>query len=144
MLDIPIVTRDPKYTPVKAHPGDAGYDLFACLDEDIKIRPGARALIPVGFRLALPPCYEAQIRSRSGLALKHGVFVLNSPGTVDSGYRGEVGVILHNTGSKSFKVHDGDRIAQMVITLLPLVQLDLRTILPDSDRGEDGFGSTGV
>jgi len=121
----------------------AGADLRAALDADISIAPGAHALIKTGFAMALPENYEAQIRPRSGLALKHGITVLNSPGTIDADYRGEVGVILINHGSEAFTVQRGDRIAQMVIA--PFVQADFQAVdsLSETARGAGGFGSSG-
>lgn len=130
--------------PRYASEGAAGLDLQAALDEPISLAPGERRLIPTGFAIALPSGYEAQVRPRSGLALKQGVTVLNSPGTVDADYRGEVGVILINLGQGPFVIARGDRIAQMVIA--PVSQAHLHEVadLPDSPRGAGGFGSTGV
>ncbi len=121
----------------------AGADLRAAVDADISIAPGAHALIKTGFAMALPDNYEAQIRPRSGLALKHGITVLNSPGTIDADYRGEVGVILINHGSEAFTVQRGDRIAQMIIA--PFVQADFQAVdsLSETERGAGGFGSSG-
>ncbi len=121
----------------------AGADLRAALDADISIAPGAHALIKTGFAMALPENYEAQIRPRSGMALKHGITVLNSPGTIDADYRGEVGVILINHGSEAFTVQRGDRIAQMIIA--PFVQADFQAVdsLSETERGAGGFGSSG-
>jgi len=131
--------------PVYATPGAAGLDLCAAVPTDapIILPPGGRALIPAGFAIALPAGYEAQVRPRSGLALKQGITVLNSPGTIDCDYRGEVGVILLNTGNAAFTIARGDRIAQMVIA--PVVQAQFLEVadLPDSERGAGGFGSTG-
>ena len=131
--------------PAYATEGAAGMDLRACLgsDDPITIPPGGRALVPTGLAVALPRGTEAQVRPRSGLALKHGITVLNSPGTIDSDYRGEVCVILANLGSEDFTVNHGDRIAQMVFA--PVLRADLVPVeaLPKSDRGEGGFGSTG-
>jgi len=121
----------------------AGADLRAATDADIVIEPGARALIKTGFAMALPDNYEAQIRPRSGLALKHGITVLNAPGTIDADYRGEIGVILINHGSEPFTVQRGDRIAQMIIA--PFVQADFQAVdsLSETERGAGGFGSSG-
>jgi dUTP pyrophosphatase len=121
----------------------AGMDLRAAVQESVTLAPGARALVPTGLAIALPPGLEAQVRPRSGLALKHGVTCLNSPGTIDSDYRGEVAVILINHGQEAFTIHRGDRIAQMVI--VPVLQarwLEV-DVLSETDRGEGGFGSTG-
>lgn len=134
-----------KYLPERAHPDDAGYDLKASLpDGSIQILPGQRAIVSNGVFLGLPVGYEAQIRPRSGLAAKSGVTIVNAPGTVDSGYRGELKTILLNTGGEPFTINDGDRIAQMVINRLPTVGLDIVDTLDDTIRGEGGFGSSGV
>ncbi len=129
--------------PTYATPDSAGIDLLAAVDADITIEPGARALVPTGIAIALPVGYEAQVRPRSGLALRDGVTVLNSPGTIDADYRGEVGVILANLGDKSFLIQRGSRVAQLVVA--PVVRLTWSEVpeLPDSDRGSGGFGSTG-
>ena len=121
----------------------AGLDLLAAVAEPIELAPGARRLVPTGISIALPPGYEAQLRPRSGLALKHGVTLLNSPGTIDADYRGEVGVILINLGEVPFRLQRGDRIAQLVIA--PVARLAWREseALPESARGAGGFGSTG-
>ncbi len=122
----------------------AGMDLPAALEEDLVLAPGERALIPTGLAIALPEGHEAQVRPRSGLAARNGLTVLNSPGTIDADYRGEVKVILANLGDEPFTVTRGMRIAQMVIA--PVVQAALETVesLPDSVRGTGGFGSTGT
>jgi dUTP pyrophosphatase len=129
----------PSYATVDA----AGLDLLAAVAEPIELAPGARRLVPTGISIALPPGYEAQLRPRSGLALKHGVTLLNSPGTIDADYRGEVGVILINLGEAPFRLQRGDRIAQLVIA--PVARLAWREseALPESVRGAGGFGSTG-
>ena len=129
----------PSYATVDA----AGLDLLAAVAEPIELAPGARRLVPTGISIALPPGYEAQLRPRSGLALKHGVTLLNSPGTIDADYRGEVGVILINLGEAPFHLQRGDRIAQLVIA--PVARLAWREseTLPESTRGAGGFGSTG-
>ncbi|MDX1737002.1 MAG: dUTP diphosphatase [Alphaproteobacteria bacterium] len=122
----------------------AGADLLAAIEDRHVIHPGKRALIPAGIKIALPKGYEAQVRPRSGLALKHGITVLNSPGTIDADYRGEVGVILINHGEEDFLVERGMRIAQLVIA--PVQQIAWQEVndLDDTERGEGGFGSTGV
>lgn len=122
----------------------AGMDIRAALEEMIIIHPGDRVLIPTGLTMALPPGFEAQIRPRSGLAIRNGITMLNSPGTIDADYRGEVKVIAVNHGTEPFTVRHGDRIAQMVIA--PVVQADIQEVdsLESSERGEGGFGSTGV
>ena len=122
----------------------AGMDVRAALVEPIVLNPGDRVLVPAGFQMALPHGFEAQIRPRSGLAYKHGITMLNSPGTIDSDYRGEVKVLAINHGKEPFTIRHGDRIAQMVIS--PVIQAGVRETdtLPGTERGEGGFGSTGV
>ena len=127
--------------PAYAHEGDAGLDVRSV--ENIVIQPGARALVKTGFAMELPPDAEAQVRPRSGLAFKFGVTVLNSPGTIDSGYRGEVGVILINHGDAPFEVKKGDRIAQIVIASVVHADVEEVESLELSERGSGGFGSTG-
>lgn len=122
----------------------AGVDLYAAVPGVVSIAPQKRAVIPTGIAVALPPDCEAQIRSRSGLAAKSGVFVLNSPGTVDADYRGEIKVILHNAGDTTFLVKRGMRIAQMIIAPVLHVQWRPVAALPGTERGKNGFGSTGV
>jgi len=124
--------------------GAVGADLKADISTKIKLKPGERRLLPTGFWLQVPSGYEAQIRPRSGLALQHGVTLLNSPGTIDSDYRGEVKVILINLGSEEFPIQKGDRIAQIVICPIVVAEFEQRTNLDFTDRGEGGFGSTGV
>ena len=121
----------------------AGLDLKANLSDKIVISPMERKLIPTGLFIAMPKGYEVQIRPRSGLALKHGITVLNSPGTIDSDYRGEIGIILINLSNKRFVVNSGDRIAQMVISKHEQIKWEVLESLPKSNRGEKGFGSTG-
>lgn len=122
----------------------AGIDLQACLKSNIDLKPGESGIIPTGLRMAIPEGYEGQVRPRSGLAAKFGVTVLNSPGTIDADYRGEVGVILINLGSEPYTIANGDRIAQLVIA--PVIQAELveADSLDDTERGEGGFGSTGI
>ena len=127
--------------PIKAHDDDAAFDLKA--REDCVVAPATTRAVPTGLFLALPRNYEAQVRPRSGLALKKSITVLNTPGTIDAGYRGEVCVILINHGTEPFVISRGDRIAQMVIQELPEVSLELVKELPSSERGAGGFGSTG-
>jgi dUTP pyrophosphatase len=122
----------------------AGMDLAAAVDAPVTIAPGRRALIPTGFAIALPEGYEGQVRPRSGLAVNHGVTVLNAPGTIDADYRGEVKVPLINHGEADFVVTRGMRIAQLVVVPVPAVELREVDALPDSPRGDGGFGSTGV
>lgn len=125
--------------------GSAGMDLRAAVPQDqpVTLAPGGRALVPTGLKVALEPGYEAQVRPRSGLALKHGITCLNSPGTIDSDYRGEVGVILANLGAEPFVIRRGERIAQMVIARHERVQWAEVKTLDETERGEGGFGSTG-
>ena len=118
-------------------------DLIAAVDDPISLEPGARAVIPSGIAIALPQGFEAQVRPRSGLAAKHGVTVLNSPGTIDADYRGEIGVILVNFGNETFHVDRGMRIAQMVVAAIETVAWSETKTLPASVRGDGGFGSTG-
>ena len=127
--------------PAKAHADDAAFDLRSRVD--MTALPGKVALVPTGLHLELPAGYEAQVRPRSGLALKHQIGVLNSPGTIDAGYRGEVCSILFNFGEMPFEIHRGDRISQMVIAALPEVELAETDSLSATDRGTGGFGSTG-
>lgn len=124
--------------------GSAGMDLRAANPEPLTLRPGERALIPTGFKMVLPDGFEAQIRPRSGLAFKHGITMLNSPGTIDSDYRGEVKVLAINHGKEPFTVHFGDRIAQMVIAPVYQAVIEESAELPSTDRGSGGFGSTGI
>lgn len=122
----------------------AGMDLMACIPADITVQPGKRAMVPTGFAIALPPDHEAQVRPRSGLAARHGITVLNSPGTIDADYRGEIAVILVNLGDVAFTVERGMRIAQMVVAPVSRAQWVETTELSASERGAGGFGSTGV
>lgn len=128
--------------PAYAHPSDAGMDIRSV--DDVVIPSGKRALVHTGLVMLLPPMYEAQVRPRSGLALKSGVTVLNTPGTVDSGYRGEVGVILANFGESDFTVKKGDKIAQLVIAPVTQPEIVETDSVDETDRGAGGFGSTGV
>jgi len=130
--------------PTYATAQSAGMDLTAALEEAIELAPGERALIPTGLSVALPAGYEAQIRPRSGLAIKHGVTVLNTPGTVDADYRGEIKVVLINHGQEDFTIERGMRIAQMVITRHTSVKWSVVRKLDETERGEGGFGSTGT
>jgi len=130
--------------PAYATPDSAGLDLIAAIDAPVDLAPGARCLVPTGLKIALPAGYEAQVRPRSGLALKHGITLLNSPGTIDADYRGEIGVILINLGQENFTIRRGERIAQMVVA--PVSRLAWREQSEDlaaTQRGEGGFGSTG-
>ena len=122
----------------------AGLDLSAAMDSAVRLEPGAIAAIPCGFAMALPAGYEAQVRPRSGLALKHGISMPNAPGTIDADYRGEVKVPLINLGSEAFVVEPGMRIAQMVIAAVPTVNIIETESLDETERGQGGFGSTGL
>ena len=128
--------------PAYARPGDAGMDLRSV--EDSVVPRFGRALVKTGLVMMLPPGYEAQVRQRSGLALKHGITVLNTPGTIDSGYRGEVGVILANFGDSDFRVAKGDRVAQLVVAPVTQAEIVETNVIDETDRGAGGFGSTGV
>lgn len=131
--------------PRQQSAGAAGVDLLAALgvSETLTLAPGARALIPTGLAMALPEGYEGQVRPRSGLAAKHGVTVLNSPGTIDADYRGEIKVILINLGELPFEIRRGDRIAQLVVAPVMAVTFHLKESLDETQRGSGGFGSTG-
>jgi len=131
--------------PAYESAGAAGADLRACLPEGpVTLAPGARALISTGLHMAIPQGFEVQIRPRSGLALKHGITLINSPGTIDSDYRGIVGVIMGNMGQEAFTVEHGMRIAQMVVAPVVQAGFDLADSLDETPRGADGFGSTGA
>ena len=131
-------------TPKYETPGSSGLDIAAFIDEDIIINSGDKALIPTGFSLSTPEGYEVQIRPRSGLAIKKGITILNTPGTIDSDYRGEIKVVLINLSKDKFTVKNGERIAQMVVC--PIVQVGIEEVkeLPETNRGVGGFGSTGT
>ena len=129
--------------PARATAGSAGLDLRAALDEDVVLPPGGRALIPTGIALALPMGHEGQVRPRSGLALRHGITVLNAPGTIDADYRGEVKVLMINLGDEPHTVQHGDRIAQMVVASVTPIVTEECDELPATGRGEGGFGHTG-
>tara|TARA_B100001113_G_C21036144_1_gene590248 strand:- start:506 stop:943 length:438 start_codon:yes stop_codon:yes gene_type:complete len=129
--------------PLYKTKGASGMDLMACLDNSIELKPGESCLVPTGLSIAFPEKYEIQIRPRSGLAAKNNIGVLNSPGTIDSDYRGEIKIILFNHGNENFIINDNDRVAQMVLT--PVIKMDLEETndLPETIRGDGGFGSTG-
>jgi dUTP pyrophosphatase len=130
--------------PQRATPGSSGFDLHACLEEPRRLSPGEWALIPTGLVLEIPEGHEGVVRARSGLALRHGLGLLNGPGTIDSDYRGEVGVLLMNWGRESVEIRDGDRIAQLVIQALPDVALRWAEVRMETARGSGGFGHSGV
>ena len=122
----------------------AGMDLAAAIEDPLTLNPGQRELVPSGFAIAIPEGYEAQVRQRSGLALKHGITVLNTPGTIDADYRGEVKVILYNAGNAPFTLEPGMRFAQLVVAPVARALINFVTELPESERDVNGFGSTGV
>ena len=144
MIAIKVVNRGHQQLPVYATPQSAGMVLRANIDEPITLRPMERRLIPTGLHIALPEGYEAQIRPRSGLALKHGLTVLNSPGTIDADYRGEIGVLLINLSQQDFVINDGERIAQMIIARHEQADFVVVEELDQTERGEGGYGHTGV
>ena len=143
-MKIQIVNRSRHPLPRYATPLSAGVDLCANLDAPVTLAPLERRLVPTGLYIALPAGYEAQVRPRSGLALKHGITLLNSPGTIDADYRGELGVILANLSDQPFTVADGDRIAQLVIARHETVTWEPVEAFGDTERGEGGFGHSGV
>ncbi|HEY2292652.1 MAG TPA: dUTP diphosphatase [Thermoanaerobaculia bacterium] len=130
--------------PTQASPGSAGFDLRAAVEGELVLRPGERLLVPTGIVLEIPPGWEGQVRPRSGLALRHGLSIVNAPGTIDSDYRGEVGVILINLGDAPCTLKRGDRIAQLVISRVEPVEWEEADTLETSGRGDGGFGSTGT
>ncbi len=130
--------------PSYATPMSAGMDLRAAVDSAVKIEPGQRVLIPTGIALEIPEGYEGQVRPRSGLALKRGITLANSPGTIDADYRGELKVILINLGQETVEIKRGDRIAQLVIAPVVQAQIEVSHTLSETDRGDGGFGSTGT
>ena len=144
MVKIKIVNRGRQQLPAYATELSAGMDLRANIDESITLNPMERRIIPTGLYMALPPGYEAQVRPRSGLALMHGITVLNSPGTIDADYRGEIGVLLVNLSNEPFVIIEGERIAQMVIARHEQGQFDVVDELDQTERGEGGYGHTGV
>jgi len=144
MVKIHVVNRGHQQLPAYATPQSAGMDLRANLEAPVTLHPLERRLIPTGLHIALPEGYEAQVRPRSGLALKHGITVLNTPGTIDADYRGEIGVVLVNLSDQDFVVNDGERIAQMVIARYEQADLQVVEALDATERGEGGYGHTGV
>ena len=144
MVKIKIVNRGTQQLPAYATPQSAGMDLRANISEPITLQPMERRIIPTGLHIALPEGYEAQVRPRSGLALKHGITVLNSPGTIDADYRGELGVLLINLSTEPFVIEAGERIAQMVIARHEQGEFRLVEELDETERGEGGYGHTGV
>lgn len=142
MITIPITVTNTDLAPAYAQPGDAGADLRAA--EYVVVPAGGRALVPTGVRAAVPDGYGLFVHPRSGLALKSGITVLNAPGTIDSGYRGEIGVILFNTTDEDFQVFEGDRVAQAVVQRVQAVTFQVVQELDETERGAGGFGSTGT
>ena len=142
-MNIKIINKSNNNLPEYETLHSAGMDLRANINKDITLNPLERVLVPTGLYIELPVGFEAQIRPRSGLALKNGITVLNSPGTIDSDYRGEIGVILINLSNEEFIINDGERIAQMVISKHEHINLTEVNILCDTERGEGGFGNTG-
>lgn len=140
---IRLVNKGKHPAPEYATPLSAGLDLRANLESKITLAPQERVLVGTGLSIELPAGFEAQIRPRSGLALKHGITVLNSPGTIDADYRGEIKVLLINLSNQAFEIADGERIAQMVIAKHETIEWDLQNELGESERGQGGFGSTG-
>ena len=143
-MKIQIINRSHHALPSYATPQSAGVDLRANIEAPIELRPLERKLIPTGLFMALPPGYEAQVRPRSGLAIKHGITVLNTPGTIDADYRGEVCVILVNLSDEPFIITDGERIAQMVIARHEQAEWEPVEVLPETERGAGGFGHSGT
>lgn len=144
MTSIPCTLAQGAILPSYQTAGAAGADVCACLPQPIVLEPGARAMVPTGLSFEIPCGYEIQVRPRSGLAAKNGVTVLNSPGTIDSDYRGEVKVILINLGSEPFAIAHGDRIAQLILAPVEQAQFHVVESLSSTQRGQGGFGSTGV
>ena len=144
MVKIKIVNRGTQQLPAYATPQSAGMDLRANITEPITLQPMERRIIPTGLHIALPEGYEAQVRPRSGLAFKHGITVLNSPGTIDADYRGELGVLLINLSTEPFVIEAGERIAQMVIARHEQGEFSIVEELDETERGEGGYGHTGV
>lgn len=143
-MKIRIINHSRHPLPQYATPLSAGVDLRANLDASVTLPPMGRCLVPTGLRIALPAGYEAQVRPRSGLALKHGITLLNTPGTIDADYRGEIGVIMANLSAEPFTIADGDRIAQLVVARHETAEWEAVETLDDTERGEGGFGHSGV
>ena len=143
-MEVKIINKSHHPLPQYATPLSAGMDLRANIDSPITLAPLARTLVPTGLYMALPAGYEAQVRPRSGLALKKGITVLNSPGTIDADYRGEIGVILINLSNEPFTIENGERICQMIVSQYSKVEWSEVEVLGDTERGAGGFGHTGV
>lgn len=144
MVKIKVVNTGHQPLPAYATPQSAGLDLRANIEVPITLHPLERRLVPTGLHIALPDGYEAQVRPRSGLALKHGIIVLNTPGTIDADYRGEIMVLLVNFSNEDFVVKDGERIAQMIIAQYAKAAFESVEVLDETERGEGGYGHTGV
>ncbi len=142
-MNIKIINKSGNLLPAYGTINSAGMDIMANLDFSVVLKPGDRTLVPTGIYIELPRGYEAQIRPRSGLAIKHGITVLNTPGTIDSDYRGEIGIILINLSDEDFIINSGDRICQMIIARHEIIEWDLVDSLVNTDRGDGGFGHTG-
>ncbi len=143
-MTVKIINKSKHQLPAYKTAGSAGMDLYANITESIEIKPMQRTLVPTGLFLELPTGYEAQIRPRSGLAIKNGITCLNTPGTIDSDYRGEISVILINLSDTNFIIEDGDRIAQMIIAEYKTISWEEVNLLEETQRGTGGFGSTGI
>ncbi len=143
-MQVKIINHSKHALPAYETPSSAGLDVRANLNESIVLKPFERALVKTGLFLEIPAGFECQVRPRSGLALKNGITVLNSPGTIDADYRGEVGVILINLSNEVFNIEDGERIAQLVFAQVEQAKWEESTVLSDTERGAGGFGSTGV
>ena len=143
-ISIKIINKSDHPTPAYETSSSAGMDLRANIENPINLKPLERAIIKTGLYIALPPGFEAQVRPRSGLAAKHGISVLNAPGTIDADYRGEIGVILVNLSNENFKINNGDRVAQMVIARYAHTKWEEVSVLDETKRGKGGFGSTGI
>ena len=144
MIQVKVLNKGHQPLPAYATPQSAGMDIRANINQPITLRPMERHLVPTGLHIALPAGFEAQMRPRSGLALKHGLTVLNSPGTIDADYRGELMVLLINLGDRDFVINDGERIAQMVIARHETADFIAVEMLDETERGEGGYGHTGV
>ena len=144
MIQVKVINKGKQPLPAYATEQSAGMDLRADVEQPVTLKPLERRLIPTGLHIALPQGYEAQVRPRSGLALKHGITVLNTPGTIDADYRGEIGVVLVNLSNEDFVVNPGERVAQMVIAQYEQAVLQTVDTLDETERGEGGYGHTGV
>lgn len=144
MIQVKVINKGKQPLPAYATEQSAGMDLRADIEQPMTLKPLERKLIPTGLHIALPQGYEAQVRPRSGLALKHGITVLNTPGTIDADYRGEIGVVLVNLSNEDFVVNPGERVAQMVIAKYEQAVLQTVDTLDETERGEGGYGHTGV